>query len=467
VISNKTINLAGGKAFSHNPETELTFAVLTTFLEDKYYESGDERIERIKNLIPQCDSLFVSKLALVTRKEFHLRSVPIILLGELAKNRSIKHQFITETIERVDDMTELVSYLDGKLPKQVKRGLRHALLKFNRYQLGKYRGEGKKVKLVDIFNLVHPNPEFANDEQKLAWKDLMTGKLKSVDTWESVISTSKNKKEDWKRLIVEGKLGYMALIRNLNNFLKNDLDRETLQCAVEQLTNKEKILKSKQLPFRFWTAYQNVKGSKLLSTAIAQAMDIALLNLPSLKGKTLIAVDMSGSMQSGAIEKAAPFASALFKASDDVEVIMYDTSIKRITLNGISPCVDIVEKILQNVDGGGTQTSLVFQYATKTGTKYDRIIILSDNESWTENLWGGSVQSSYIEYKKATESDPFVYAIDIQGYGTKDITGQKVVNLSGWSDRLLSFINEYEKGNSIIDYIREYNIETHLPKSNG
>lgn len=36
----KTTNLAGGKAYSMNPEMELIHAVLTTFLDEKYYESA-------------------------------------------------------------------------------------------------------------------------------------------------------------------------------------------------------------------------------------------------------------------------------------------------------------------------------------------------------------------------------------------------------------------------------------------
>ena len=102
--------------------------------------------------------------------------------------------------------------------------------------------------------------------------------------------------------------------------------------------------------------------------------------------------------------------------------------------------------------GGGTQTSLVFYYAASKGIKYDRFIILSDNESWSEGF--GGVQDKYNAYKKDTGTDPFVYAIDIQGYGTKDVEGSKVFHLTGWSDRLLDFVKQAEKGDSLIKYIK-------------
>ena len=85
-VTNKTTNLAGGRAFSMDSETELVHAVLNTFLEDKFYESGDARLERIKELVKKCNPQFVANLAIIARKEFHLRSVTTMLLGELAKN---------------------------------------------------------------------------------------------------------------------------------------------------------------------------------------------------------------------------------------------------------------------------------------------------------------------------------------------------------------------------------------------
>lgn len=84
--TNKTTNLAGGRAYSMSPEMELTHAVLTTFLDDKFYESGNDRVDRIKNLITQVSPEFTARLAYVARTEFNLRSVSHLLLGELVKN---------------------------------------------------------------------------------------------------------------------------------------------------------------------------------------------------------------------------------------------------------------------------------------------------------------------------------------------------------------------------------------------
>lgn len=456
----KTTNLAGGKAFSMNPEMELVHAVLTTFLEDKFYESGSTRLQRIQNLVAQNNPEFVAKLAVIARKEFNLRSVTHVLVGELAKTHkgdSLVKDTIVAMATRPDDLTEIVAYIGTPLPKQVKRGVRNALFKFSPYQLAKYKAEGKGVSMVDVFNLVHPKPQHATSEQQEAWKQLMEGTLVSTDTWESEIANAKDdigRTAQWERLIREDKLGYMALIRNLNNLIKYKVSDEVVHLAIAKLTNPEEVKNSKQLPFRFATAFDNVQGNRLFTDAISEAMDLAVSNTPELSGKILIAIDSSGSMSGDPMNKASIFGATLAKANKNADIILYDTGVKELIVSSRTPVLDIANDIKRAAMGGGTNTSLVFAYAHSKGSVYDRIIIISDNESWN----GGSVQSAYNEYKRATGTDPYVYAIDIQGYGTKDVEGSKVFHLTGWSDRLLDFIGRMENGDTLVKYIREYAI---------
>lgn len=469
--NNTTTNLAGGKAFKMDAEQELLHAVLTTFLEDKYYETGNERIDRIVNLIKQASPEYVANLAYVARTEFHLRSVPIILLGELAKvhkGDSLVRTAIEKTVQRVDDITELVAYLDAKLPKQVKRGIRRALYKFSPYQIAKYRAEGKDVSLVDVFNLVHPKPQFATREQAKAWKDLIDGNLKSTgQTWEATISTTEDKKESWEKLIMENKLGYMATLRNINNFIKNDIDPVAKNMVIDKLTNREQVKRSKQLPFRFVTAYDNVEDREYRD-AISIAMDHAVDNVPELPGKTLIAIDVSGSMGGGwinynastSIKKASIFGASLAKANRLADIVLFDDEISTLPVSSRIPVIDIAKQIEDNARGGGTNTSLVFRLALDNKKVYDRIIIISDDQSWQDSTWGwgnGGTQQSYNRYKKEMEADPYVYAIDIEGYGTKNIESPRVFYLTGWSNRLLDFIGLNEK-EGMVEYVRNLDI---------
>ena len=69
------------------------------------------------------------------------------------------------------------------MPNSLKRGIRDAFDKFDGYQLAKYRGEGRTVKLVDVVNLVHPKP---TDRNRDALEQLIKGSLRSTETWESI-----------------------------------------------------------------------------------------------------------------------------------------------------------------------------------------------------------------------------------------------------------------------------------------
>jgi len=444
-VSNRTENFAGGRAFSKDAKSELVFAVLTTFLEDKYYESGDERIERIVNLIPKVGAEFACKLAIVARQEFNMRSVSHLLIGEIAKvYKGVVKNIIPKIAVRPDDLIEICAYLGKPIPNQIKKGVALALNNFSEYQLGKYRKEGSKWSLVDLFNLTHPKGVESA-------KKLIEGTLKANDTWEKEISAVADAKT-WEKLITEDKMGYMAILRNLNNLVKYNVSEETIDKVCKVLTNPEQVKKSRQLPFRFYTAYTNVSGNIKLSDAISEAMDISVGNLDNLPGKTLIAVDSSGSMDGKPIEIASIFAGALIKKSN-CEVILYDTGIKEFSPSTRTPVVDIADRIQKEAMGGGTETSLVFKYAEKG--LWDRIFILSDNESWSESYYGSSVQTAYNDFKRITGSDPFIYAIDIQGYGTTDISSEKVTHLTGWSDKLLQFVSIKEKGVDIVKWIEQ------------
>ena len=182
----------------------------------------------------------------------------------------------------------------------------------------------------------------------------------------------------------------------------------------------------------------------MLSNAISQAMDYAVENVPKLDGKTLIALDSSGSMRGKPFETGSIFGATLIKANPNASFILYDTEIKELTITTRAPIVNLVNDLRAANTGGGTNTAMVFNYAAQKG-EYDRIIIISDNESWVSDA-----QRARTKYAPNT----YVYAIDIQGYGTHDLTGNKVTHLTGWSNNILEFISSTEK--DIVSYVDNY-----------
>lgn len=424
--STKTTNFAGGDARSVNAETELYFAVASTFTKDAFYESSDKRLERIQYLVSKCDDKFVAQLAIWNRTKGNMRSSSVTLLGELFKKGSKYARMATiESVQRPDDLTELVAYVGG-ITAQMKRAVRRCLFKFDRYQLSKYQMKSRGVSLVDLFNLVHPNPKFATDEQKEAWKDLIEGNLKVEGTVEKILSASKEDSEDraenLEKLVREKKMGYMAMLRNLNKMSGLSVEAKTMVC--EYISNPTAVRNSKQLPFRFISAMDEVSDKDFLG-AIEKALEISCENIPKIDGKTLVALDISGSMSGLPIKVGSVIAAALAK-SNNADVIAFDTSVKEHKIIPGTPLLAIVNQI--RADGGGTETGLVFQYAQK---KYDTIFVVSDNESWVS-----SAQYTYRTYSQGVKT----YCIDVNGYGTVDIVGNSVFHISGWSNSMFEFI---------------------------
>ncbi len=271
-------NHEGAKAWMFTPEFELYSTVVCTMsIDDKFYESASNRINRIADLVRLVPAEFVAQLAVYARTEMHLRSVPMLLLVELSQchsGDSLVSRATAKTIQRVDDITELLACYQWRrrssqlnsLSHQLRKGIAEAFNKFDEYQFAKYNRDDKKVTLRDALFLVHPK---AKDEAQQALFDkIADNRLEVPYTWETQLSQAGqvkglSKKErkllkqtTWKELIESRRMGYMAMLRNLRNMLSCGLDDATMQIVYDYLSDEQAVKQSKQLPFRFFSAYQ-------------------------------------------------------------------------------------------------------------------------------------------------------------------------------------------------------------------
>lgn len=492
-------NYMGGKAFKQSEAEELVFSVATSFLEDSYYESKDDRLTRIRSLVKnvtEADPLFVAKLAIITRKEFNMRSAFHVLVGELTKNHkgdSLVRNTIEQGAERVDDLMEIAAYLGKPMPNQVKKGIRNALAKFSPYQLAKYKGDGKDYSLVDILNLVHPKPNQINSP---TYSKLIKDELVSTDTWESRISAGQSHTEVWKDLLKTKKASYMSILRNLRNIVTKT-DEETVKLATDFISDKEQIVKSKQLPFRFLSAYEALdkieedssgikfeKDSDRLArtkNALIVALTHSVENIPLLEGKTMILTDNSGSMRGdcggcsalSAYSKrttasiANLFAVLYWLRSDNTYVGVFGDRLEQPALSRDKDLFDNYNTInyVGERIGGGTEAG-IFEAMRKLiseKTIVDRIMIFSDCQVGEGCKWYGynriGEQSSdfnrmFQEYKKINPN-VLVYSVDLKGYGNK-MFSDGVVSLAGWSNKIFDLMQIIEKKEGLVKWIQNY-----------
>ena len=467
--TNKTVNKDGHIAYKMNEKEKLVTQVLTSFFnESKFYGDNSAVMqETIKNVI-KSDPQFIANLAVFARKEFNMRSVSHVLTAYLAHEVEGK-PFTRKTVKAVtmrgDDVTEIMAcYLSlfGKpIPNSLKKGIADAMQGFDEYTLAKYKGNGKAVKMRDLLCLCRPTPK--NTAQSELWKRLLNDELEIPMTWETELSANGNNKETWEKLIDSEKVGYMALLRNLRNILK--ANPSNLNTVLETIQNPEKVKKSKQLPFRFLSAYkelENIGGSRVFDV-LENAVEASIENMPKLEGTTVIAVDVSGSMNDNISDKSKVrcYEIAMLlglianKICENSYFYTFNNSIKTYAVSHRS---GILETTLNSSCGGGTNMYLPFEKMMNDKVKADRVIILSDNQC-NSGWYSKPVQSYADKYRKTTGNDIWVHAIDLQGYGTQQFCGAKTNIIAGWSEKVFEFIKLAEQGEgNLVKTIEGYTV---------
>jgi 60 kDa SS-A/Ro ribonucleoprotein len=452
-LQRKTRNLSGGQAFGESQKLELVSILLTSFLEDKFYRSGDATVKRLRALVCQiADKEFVAKAALYARNDAGMRSVSHLVACDLArqvKGAEWTKRFFDRVARRPDDVLEVLACymaLHGKpLPNSLKKGLGSALARFDAYQLAKYRRGGAELKLVDAVNLVHP-------PHSEALGALVDGTLAPAETWEakltqagqgaeSVEQKERMKGQAWAELIRSRKIGYFALLRNLRNILEQA--PEVADEALERLADRRLIKKSLVLPFRFRAAIDameqsQLKGRQKVIRALSNAADTALANVPQFDGRTLVAMDCSGSMIGRPMKIGSLFASVLYKAND-ADLMLFSGDAKYVTFDKSDATLTLAGRIEDKAEWSGTNFHAVFQRAQGA---YDRVVILSDMQAWMGHC---SPQREFEKFVKRSGKRPRVYSFDLAGHGTLQFPERDIYCLAGFSDKTMETMKFLEE----------------------
>ena len=460
----RTTNRSGCVAYDMSKREQFVTAVLTTmFGEPKFYGSTDDDIIKLATEFAHIDPEFLCKVAIYARTVGNMRSVSHVLAAVIARHaKEYTRAVIRNIVVRPDDILEIMAcykQLYGKpFPNALKRQIAKTIQKFDEYSIAKYNGGNKSITFKDVLRITHPTPN--SDKVSELFNKIINDNLETPYTWETELSAKGNTKEVWDKLIQSGKLGYMAMLRNLNNMIKVDAD---ITPVLEKISNEEEVKKSKQLPFRFYSAYKRLRASNYLTQDIENCLNNALMastnNIETIPGRTLIAVDVSGSMTCNISSRSevtcrdiAVLLGAMASRICEDATTVYFSSEYWSSGSGYTVChYGKYDSILANVKNaplanGGTDMQLPFKWALNedTGIKpFDRVIYFSDNES---NCQSRPIQSLADKYRREKNPDLWVHAVDLQGYGTQQFIGSKFNLIAGWGESVLKFINYAEDG---------------------
>jgi 60 kDa SS-A/Ro ribonucleoprotein len=301
----------------------------------------------------------------------------------------------------------------------MRNGLARAFCKFDEYQLGKYDRDGA-VKLRDVLRLVRPKPK--DDVQSALWKRVLDRTLQTPDTWEVALSGGADKKEAFTRLLKEEKLGYLALLRNLRNMAQAGVDDTLVKNAI--IARKGGA--QRVLPFRYIAA---ARAAPQYEPAIDQALCAAIDEMAPLIGRTVVLVDVSGSMMEKLsaksdmrrVDAAAALASIV---RGDIRVFTFDTGCEELAARrGMAGVDNIVKRV-----GGGTMLGQAVSRINDL-RNIDRLIVITDEQSHDR-----------VPEPVAKHAYMINVASNRNGVGY----GPRWCHIDGFSEGVIRFIHEHE-----------------------
>lgn len=361
------------------------------------------------------------KWAVELRNQYFIRLNPQVILVRAAihpkrkefteANPAMFAQYAYQIMARPDDVMSGISYYlynsgsKAKMPSVLKRAYANKLSSLNRYQVAKYKNHD--IGMIDAVRITHARSNILDELMKNGTIEVEKDEM----TWENLRSAGKS----WAEVFMTVDMGHMALLRNLRGFFSEVDDIQLRMSYLSKL--KAGVLKGKQLPFRYYNAYNavskakaDIKDYQMVLDTLEECLDISIDNMPKLKGRTVVLSDNSGSAWgtipteygSVTIAEINNLSAVITAANSDVGmVIKFGDTIREFPISKRTGILRQAIKISENHDddvGGCTEGGIweFFRDSTANREHWDNIFIYSDQQAGHGGLYGTS--SHYREY---------------------------------------------------------------------
>ena len=456
---------------------EQVLSVLTTgTTTDLFYASAKDNVKEMLNVLRQMkDTNYLAKATLYAREKGLIRTLPIVALVEISRrDPKLFRKLASRICKNPHDWGQ---FIDVCRSKQIREGVGRVLKDEINEAIGNmtaYHAMKYPKDVEDMINIARPreniNPavikyikknEHEEDAQLILLKTLKESDnedtivymiTQGMLPYEVVTGSSKLMTTRIRKALLH-QAPYFNLVRNLNNFGRNDVfkDKTALKYAINKITNPEAIAHSKLLPFRYWAAYKYLEdfaGSSELKVALQNALQLSVGNVPVLKGRTAIASDVSGSMNSliaGDKSKmrcndlVGVFSGCMMNRCAEIPIILpFDNNVREDIISELQIRRTILDRASLFDSWGGTSLSAPVEWLLERKEKVDTFIGITDSEEWV----GRSFIEAFLEYKKKIAPKCKAYLITLLPYrhapvpqGIKDVS-----MIYGWSEQILKYI---------------------------
>lgn len=503
------LNEEGGVAYRHDQRASLLSLAACSLGQETFYGDQTPQIDHLAAQVAQTHPEWLVKLAVWLRRRLHMRTIPV-RLGAIASLfpacRPALRLAFPLICARTDDLLEMSKLLKDDAsgfarssPHITRRMIAQALNDLDEYQAVKYR-RSSTFGLRHLLQLYHPRPrdekqsllfrwildrscwrEFSEEERALLpqisaferFKRTDPGDLAAAERyvveghlpWEVVIPHLGSTEEAWR--IAAPQMPIMALLRNLRNLLGSGALEHTRlrEVVLSTFRDPQVIRDSKQLPFRWLAAYRAVEHlDGELAEAVAQALELSVVNLPRWPGVTCLACDNSGSMSDKPLSKdsslyprdvANLIGAMAHHLCEQATVLVFGDSVEAADVEPDRGILENAERISAQGErvGRATYAHLIFDHLERLPVLCDRLVVLTDMQIYAEKRGVWVSEDSHFatrleQYRRRFNPALQTYIINLQpsAHFVSPQNAEGVRYLAGWHSNLLHFVAAMDSG---------------------
>lgn len=477
------INEAGAPAYSLTDEQALAQLAVTGCLNGTFYATAKDQLDAVLDLATKCEPEFVAKVAVYARHQGSMKDMPALLCAVLAvKDGELLQKVFGHVINNGKMLRNFVQIVRsgvvgrkslGTMPRRL---VRQWLAERSMDQLF-HASLGQKPSLRDVIRMVHPKPADAQRANFYAYligkpfdREQLPDEVRQLELFKNdeaslpdinfqFLSALPLTSAEWR--VIAQRASWTTLRMNINTFQRHgvfDCDETTMLIA-ERLADPQRIIKAKAFPYQIMTTLLNIRydAPGILRDALEQAMEIATANVPALPGKTVLAIDVSGSMHSPVtgyrqgstsattcLDAAAVMAAAVLRRNPGATVMPFHWQVEPVQLDPNKSIVSISQR-LRELPSGGTNCSVVLKELNRKRASADTVIYFSDNESWIDADPNSMSTGTLREWRRFKVRNPKakLVCIDIQPYTTVQApVADDVTHVGGFSDQVFDVLRE-------------------------
>jgi len=299
--------------------------------------------------------------------------------------------------------------------------------------------------------------------------------------WEALPTQFLKNAEVWKKLFYNGQLNGQALVRNITRLARLGAFEDLVFAHdyAAKLTDTEMILKTKLHPINYLNAVTvHVEGqvqrrgdgggygyyghggrnrdwttSSIIVDALNAGFHLAFVNAVPSNKRTLLALDVSGSMSSAmalgldltAAQVTGAMATTIAKVEPYHRIMGFASEFRDLGISANMSLSEVTKRV-QDMNFGTTDCALPMTWAMQNKYEYDTFIVMTDNETYR-----GSVHPHMAlqKYRQATgiNAKLIVVGVAANDFTIADPSDAGMLDVVGADSNLPKLITEFSKGN--------------------